>query len=288
MGPAAFIKKARHFRKLFGAGTRQIGPLVAAARVGVQKTYPLLSGTHELAKYAGRELEKLGVRITAPVETSMVFMDPTPIDVSVAELVTRAAALAEPIKLGGGRLVCHYQIERRAVDDLLALVRTLKEEKTRGTTATATASATATGGAGGLYSSNANPRGVVFKSIAASSGSYNDIMKHSVSLTLPFPTRETALTLQNAISVDRELRPKDTRKEFAIRPTPSGETVELAVKIFATTVRHLRLSVNAFLEDAALVTRTMAEFDPLQRQLDEAKKIQLDMELEQGSVGIAG
>ena len=32
----------------------------------------------------------------------------------------------------------------------------------------------------------------------------------------------------------------------------------------------------------------MAQFDPLQRQIDEARKIQLEKELEQGSVGIAG
>ncbi|KAN0063960.1 hypothetical protein ACQY0O_003566 [Thecaphora frezii] len=318
VGPSAFIKKARHFRKLFGAGVRQVGPLVAAARVAVQSTYPKLAATHDMAKYVARELEKLGVRLTAPVETNMVFMDTSSIGIPISELVSRAAALAEPIKLGGGRTVCHHQTDRAAVDDLLSLIKTMAEEKKIGkgrpsSDPNGVASASSAAGKQGLYGSAAPAAAStasigaarsVFQMIATSSqnNGYHGLMKHSVSLVLPFPDRETAQTLANAISVDKELRPKDTRKEFLILPaSPISEDgrhhaddamyeqrVELGVKIFATTVRQLRLSVNAFLEDAALVCRTMAEFDPLQKQIDEARKLQLESELEQGSVGFAG
>ncbi|EPQ28059.1 uncharacterized protein PFL1_04386 [Pseudozyma flocculosa PF-1] len=306
VGPSKFIKKARHFRKLFGAGVRQVGPLVAAARVGVQSVYPKLAATHELARYAGRELEKLGVRLTAPVETSMVFMDTSPLDIPISEL---------PIKLGGGRMVCHHQIDPAAVDDLLALIAQMAEEKRNGTGPAATSASASAGGkslygnttGAGAGAATATDRASaqngkaasdssrsVFNTIATSShnNGYHGLMKHSVSLVLPFPSRDLAQALASTISVDKELRPKDTRKEFTILPaSPSvdqQERVDLGVKIFATTVRQLRLSVNAFLEDAALVCRTMAEFDPLQRQLDEARKLQLDTELEQGSVGFAG
>ncbi|SPO30303.1 related to GLY1 - L-threonine aldolase, low-specific [Ustilago trichophora] len=326
VGPSQFIKKVRHFRKLYGAGVRQVGPLVAAARVGVLENYPKLQATHQLARYAGRELEKLGVRLTAPVETSMVFLDTSSIDIPIPELVSRAASLPRPIKLGGGRMVVHYQIEKQAIDDLLELIKLMKQEKKDGTGPTAT---TAAAGNAGLYSnsmssgpnknsststtdsatSTANGngngnghartlsienRGLVFQTIGTSSRKPSDDMRHSVSLVLPFPDRTSALTLQQSISVDKELKPKEVRKEFTIlnRSSTSAEgeqdRVEMGVKIFATTVRQLRLSVNAFLEDAALICRTMGQFDPLQRQIDEAKKIQLDKELEQGSIGIAG
>ncbi|PWY96975.1 hypothetical protein BCV70DRAFT_196364 [Testicularia cyperi] len=313
VGPSKFIKKVRHFRKLYGAGVRQCGPLVAAARVAVMETYPKLSATHELAKYAGRELEKLGVRLTAPVETSMVFLDTSPIDIPVSELVSRAASLPAPIKLGGGRMVVHYQIEKAAVDELLELIRTMKEEKKNGTGPAAGASGANGVQSNGLYSTNTGGassastagksttngtgtaharsssienRGMVFASIGSTHKS--DEMKHSVSLVLPFPDRSSAETLQKSISVDRELKPKEVRKEFTIlNSSTANAPVEMGVKIFATTVRQLRLSVNAFLEDAALVCRTMAQFDPLSKQIDEAKKIQLERELEQGTVGIA-
>lgn len=310
VGPSQFIKKVRHFRKLYGAGVRQVGPLVAAARVGVLENYPKLQATHQLARYAGRELEKLGVRLTAPVETSMVFLDTSSIDIPIPELVSRAASLPAPIKLGGGRMVVHYQIEKQAIDDLLDLIKLMKQEKKDGTGPTTSA---ATGGAG-LYSNNMSSgnaksstngngaahtrsssienRSLVFQTIGTSSRKPSDDMRHSVSLVLPFPDRSSALTLQQSITVDKELKPKEVRKEFTIlpsTPTEGGDaTVEMGVKIFATTVRQLRLSVNAFLEDAALICRTMAQFDPLQRQIDEARKIQLEKELEQGSVGIAG
>ncbi|GAC98373.1 threonine aldolase [Pseudozyma hubeiensis SY62] len=310
VGPSQFIKKVRHFRKLYGAGVRQVGPLVAAARIGVLENYPKLQATHQLARYAGKELEKLGVRLTAPVETSMVFLDTASIDILISELVSRAAALPTPIKLGGGRMVVHYQIEKQAIDDLLDLIRLMKKEKADGSGPTTSVAA---GSGAGLYSSSmtsgnaaaaastngsashvrssstASDRGLVFQTIAASSQHSSDEMRHSVSLVLPFPDRQSALNLQQSISVDKELKPKEVRKEFSILPSSaSSGTVELGVKIFATTVRQLRLSVNAFLEDASLVCRTMAEFDPLQKGIDEVSRLQLESELEQGSVGVAG
>ena len=48
---------------------------------------------------------------------------------SYSELVEAAAALPEPIRLGGSRLVIHIQTSDAAVDDLLALVSKLAEEK---------------------------------------------------------------------------------------------------------------------------------------------------------------
>ena len=51
----------------------------------------------------------------------------------------------------------------------------------------------------------------------------------------------------------------------------------------ATTLRHLRLALNAFLEDAALITRTIATFRPTGGAAPSVAG-----PLEQGSVGPAG
>lgn len=75
-GTKEFVAKARHFRKAFGGGMRQTGPLAAAARVAIETGFPKLKATHDLARYAQKELEKLGVHISIPAETNMVSFPP--------------------------------------------------------------------------------------------------------------------------------------------------------------------------------------------------------------------
>ena len=58
-----------------------------------------------------------------------MFFDPTTLGIDYRELVTRAAELPEPIRLGGSRLVVHIQTSTEAVDDLINLIRVLAEEK---------------------------------------------------------------------------------------------------------------------------------------------------------------
>ena len=45
------------------------------------------------------------------------------------EISERAAKLPEPLAVRGSRLVIHIQTEDQAVDDFLALVKTITEEK---------------------------------------------------------------------------------------------------------------------------------------------------------------
>lgn len=45
------------------------------------------------------------------------------------ELVERCDALPNPISIGGSRLVVHIQTSQEAVDDFLALLKTMAEEK---------------------------------------------------------------------------------------------------------------------------------------------------------------
>lgn len=58
-----------------------------------------------------------------------VFYDPSSIGVDYDEIAERASALPEPLFLGGSRLVVHIQTTEAAIDDFLALIRELAEEK---------------------------------------------------------------------------------------------------------------------------------------------------------------
>jgi threonine aldolase len=76
IGPKPFIKKATHFRKMFGAGLRQAGLLTSAARTALTENFGKLQYTHQLAQWLEKEAREIGCTITAPVDTSMVSLVP--------------------------------------------------------------------------------------------------------------------------------------------------------------------------------------------------------------------
>ncbi|KAI0082240.1 hypothetical protein K474DRAFT_1703244 [Panus rudis PR-1116 ss-1] len=129
VGSKEFIAKARWFRKLFGGGMRQTGLLAASAAYALTHNFPKLLDVHTLAKKLEADLIELGVRILSPAETCMIFFDPSPLGIDYTELAERADALPNPIKIGGSRLVLHIQTSPQAVDDFVALIREMAEEK---------------------------------------------------------------------------------------------------------------------------------------------------------------
>lgn len=58
-----------------------------------------------------------------------MFYDPSSVGVNFEEIGARASALSEPIFLGGSRLVVHLQTTEAAIDDFLAVVQELADEK---------------------------------------------------------------------------------------------------------------------------------------------------------------
>ncbi|KAF8649727.1 hypothetical protein AX16_005499 [Volvariella volvacea WC 439] len=129
VGTKAFIQKARWFRKLFGGGMRQIGVLTAAAAYALTHNFPKLATVHQLTRRLENGLEDIGVKITSRAETCMVFYDPAPIGVTYEEIADKAAALPQPLHLGGSRLVVHIQTSEEAVNDFLGVVKGLADEK---------------------------------------------------------------------------------------------------------------------------------------------------------------
>lgn len=135
IGNSAFIKQAKRIRKMFGGSTRQSGIIAAAALTAVQETFGTkLNGEdgklrvcHEKAARFGKLWEELGGKLSWPVETNMLWLDLGSSGVEQAEL--SRIADEEGIRLGGSRIVIHYQIADQALEALEKAMRRALEKK---------------------------------------------------------------------------------------------------------------------------------------------------------------
>ncbi|KAF9583950.1 Threonine aldolase [Lunasporangiospora selenospora] len=136
VGETEFIRKARHFRKMFGGGWRQAGGLAAVAHWCIDNVWPTMGETHLLAKRLAQGLEQHGggAKITIPVETNMVFLDLAGSGIRLSELSRRLEE--RHIKIGSRnapedqtqvRLVLHWQISQQAVDDFIEVVKDMAQ-----------------------------------------------------------------------------------------------------------------------------------------------------------------
>lgn len=74
LGDAAFIRRARRLRKLFGGGMRQVGYLAAAGIYALDNHVARLADDHRLAAVLGAALQKMPfVAEVFPVETNIVI-----------------------------------------------------------------------------------------------------------------------------------------------------------------------------------------------------------------------
>lgn len=126
LGRADFIKKAIWFRKLFGGGIRQSGSLALAASHVLTHHLPLLAATHTLASSLAASLSSLGVKLLLPTETNMLWIDTTPLGFSLDQFAAKAAERG--LRVGGSRIVIHFQASDLAVKELVEIVQSLKDE----------------------------------------------------------------------------------------------------------------------------------------------------------------
>lgn len=136
VGPKDFIARAKWFRKAFGGGWRQTGILANMTDYALTNFFPRLAYTHALARRLADGLEAAGCEIIAPVDTSMVFFDPSPLGLTVDQVAAALGALPNPITLNTNRCVIHHQTSVEAVDEFIAEVQRLaatvpKEERTK-------------------------------------------------------------------------------------------------------------------------------------------------------------
>ncbi|KAJ3315499.1 Threonine aldolase [Boothiomyces sp. JEL0838] len=119
VGSEALIRKARHFRKMFGGGWRQAGILAAPCIYAIEHNYPALIKDHIKAKYLANQLQQMGYKLTKKCDTNMVWIDMDVFGLTCNDL--EEALGKEGILVFGGsssemRLVVHSQITDQAID----------------------------------------------------------------------------------------------------------------------------------------------------------------------------
>lgn len=124
VGPAAFIKEARHIRKMVGGGMRQAGVLAAAGIVALEKMVDRLAEDHANARRLVEGLADIpGYRVSpSRVQTNLVMIELDGVDADYDAV--GAALAAEGVKISRMsarrfRAVTHYGIERDDIDAAL-------------------------------------------------------------------------------------------------------------------------------------------------------------------------
>lgn len=103
---------------------RQIGILSSCAAYALTHHIRLLPSVHQKAKHLANELTKLGIRITMPVDTCMVWFDPASVGLDGVEIAKHAKELKDGIEMfDDGRLVIHIQTSDQAISDLVGIIR---------------------------------------------------------------------------------------------------------------------------------------------------------------------
>jgi len=125
LGTAAFIKKGRRVRKVFGGGMRQAGYLAAAGIFALENNIHRLAADHLHAKQIGEALSKKDfvTNLVEPETNILVFevLQPyTP--VSFVEFMARNEVLAFAISPTQVRLVTHLDITPAMVTRLLSII----------------------------------------------------------------------------------------------------------------------------------------------------------------------
>ena len=129
VGSTGFIKKARHFKKAFGGGIRNPGILSAACLISLNQIFPRIARTHVIAKDIAKRLEKIGYRISLPVDTNMVFVDLEILRVSEKKFQEYCAREGVQV-FDYHRIVVHHQTSAEGVDKLiLAMTRLMEDVK---------------------------------------------------------------------------------------------------------------------------------------------------------------
>ena len=115
-GDAAFIARARRWRKVLGGGMRQAGVLAAAALHALKHHVERLRDDHARAERLAAGLRALGHSVAQ--HTNMVFVSPA--------LAAARAALAERgILIEDERWVLHLDVDDAAVQAVLDAVKSL-------------------------------------------------------------------------------------------------------------------------------------------------------------------
>jgi threonine aldolase len=129
-GSAAFIEKARAYRRMVGGGLRQAGVMAAAGIVGLEHMVDRLADDHRRAKRLADGLYGIDPRLSNPnlVDTNIVMVE---VGHTSADAKGWLAALNDAGLSAGGwsrnsiRLVTHRHIDDAAADSAIAVFRSV-------------------------------------------------------------------------------------------------------------------------------------------------------------------
>ncbi len=135
-GSAAFIERARAYRRMVGGGMRQAGVVAAAGIVGLDRMIDRLAEDHRRARRIAEGLHAIDARLSDPrlVDTNIVMVE---VDHTGADAKTWLAALdAAGLRAGAWsrkslRLVTHRHIDDAAVEGTLAIFRAVAAKSPR-------------------------------------------------------------------------------------------------------------------------------------------------------------
>jgi threonine aldolase len=124
-GSGEFIAGARRFRKMLGGGMRQAGIIAAAGVYALENMVDRLAEDHDNAHLLAEGLSSIPGISLAPPQSDLVFFTADGWD--LGKLVRRLGERGVLCLDEGGRIrmVTHYGIERRDVEEALVRVREL-------------------------------------------------------------------------------------------------------------------------------------------------------------------
>jgi threonine aldolase len=129
-GSAAFVERARAFRRMVGGGMRQAGIMAAAGLVALEHMVDRLAEDHSRAKRIAEGLHAIDPRLADPrlVDTNIVMVE-------VGDAGADARSLMSVLEQAGVRcgawsrtsirLVTHRHIDDAAVEDTIAIFRSV-------------------------------------------------------------------------------------------------------------------------------------------------------------------
>ncbi len=128
VGSAAFIARARRYRKKMGGGMRQTGILASAGLVAVKQMAQRLAEDHQNAQRLADGLAAIdGIAVNHKLrDINMVFFTVAPGLIEDAQFVSSLAEkgiLINGFEEGYYRFVTHYWISQSDVDDVVQAVR---------------------------------------------------------------------------------------------------------------------------------------------------------------------
>lgn len=127
-GSKEFIKKASRVRKMFGGGMRQVGILAAAGIYALKNNIERLQEDHDNARHLGFALAEMpGINLDINrVQTNIVIFDVKGTGLSAAQFLAtlrEQGVLMSPIEGDRIRALTHLDVDRKAIDEAIAVIR---------------------------------------------------------------------------------------------------------------------------------------------------------------------